>query len=327
MIYLFTWDNEYLVREKTLTWKKAYVEKHGDFNLIHFKNLKDVDNNILSQDLLSTWFMWEKKLIIIDDLPLSTSNKKIYLTEKQNFLENILDKIPESNIVIFSSSNPDKRSKFYKNIKKISTKIEEFNSWDIKNIFNIILKKYNSKIDNDAINLIIKYKSSNLEKIISEIDKLLINNDFINTKLISENIIPELEESIFTLIDDLLNLNVSESFKKIDIILEQNSVYAFYNNLIANLKVLVYIKNLKNPLSNSLLKGERIEQNSIKDDLNLWNRSFLVNKNYKISTEKLNNLFVSLVDLDKKMKSWKFIGSDEKDFKFEIEKVILKLKL
>jgi len=50
------------------------------------------------------------------------------LNEKQDFLESLLEKIPENNIVIFSSSSPDKRSKFYKKLKKIATKVEEFNT-------------------------------------------------------------------------------------------------------------------------------------------------------------------------------------------------------
>lgn len=315
MIYFFTWNNDYLVREKTLAWKKAYIEKYGDFNFVHFKEVKNSDNNLLSSEILSEWFMWEKKLIIIDDLPLKTSDKSTDLNEKQDFLESLLEKIPENNIVIFSSSSPDKRSKFYKKLKKIATKVEEFNtSWEA-NLFSIINSKYWNKIDNLAINLIIRYKSGNLEKIISEIEKLLILNNNITEKLIKENIFPELEESIFQVVDDIMNENIFEAITKINIILSQTSVYAFYNNLLANLRVLVFIKNLKlKYISN------------ISEILDLKNRSFLADKNYKISLEKLNNLYIWLINLDKKMKSWKMIWSEEDVLKYEIEKELLKIK-
>lgn len=316
MIYLFTWNSQYLVREKTLSWKNAYIEKYGDFNLVHFKDLKQTDNNILNQELLAEWFMWEKKLIIIDDFPLSWSNKDSDLNEKQDFLESILDKIPENNIVIFSSANPDKRSKFYKKIVKIANKVEEFNASLENDIFQIISKKYSNKIDNSAINLLIKYKSWNLEKIISEIEKLFILSYRITENLIKENIFPELEESIFQLIDDILNLDILWIINKINIILEQTNIYLFYNNLIANLRTSVFISNLKS-------SHNRIEQNRISEILDLKNKAFLVNKNYKINNKQLNNLYIWLIDLDKKMKSWFFIGSEESDFKFEIEKVIL----
>jgi hypothetical protein len=84
-----------------------------------------------------------------------------------------------------------------------------------------------------------------------------------------------------------MNENISESMNKIEIILSQTSVYSFYNNLLANLRVLVFIKNLKNPLA-PLSGGS----NSISEILDLKNRSFLVNKNYKISLEKLNKLYI-----------------------------------
>ncbi len=314
MIYLFTWKNEFLIREKTFSWKNQFVKKFWDFNFVHFKDLKNINYNTINQELLAEGFMWEKKLIIIDDFPLKSNNKNPELSEKQDYLEGILNNIPNNNIIIFSSITPDKRSKFYKKLKKIATKVEEFNAILDNELYLIISKKYWNKIDSQAINLLIKYKSWNLEKIVSEIKKLLILNSSINSNLIKENIFPELEESIFQLVDDIMNKNIPEVINKINIILSQTSVYAFYNNLLANLRVLVFIKNLKSK-----------NINNISEILDLKNRSFLVTKNYKISLEKLNNLYIWLVKLDKKMKSWKMIWSEEEVLKNEIEKEILKI--
>lgn len=314
MIYLFTWKNEFLIREKTFSWKNQFVKKFWDFNFVHFKDLKNINYNTINQELLAEGFMWEKKLIIIDDFPLKSNNKNPELSEKQDYLEGILNNIPNNNIIIFSSITPDKRSKFYKKLKKIATKVEEFNAILDNELYLIISKKYWNKIDSQAINLLIKYKSWNLEKIVSEIKKLLILNSSINSNLIKENIFPELEESIFQLVDDIMNKNIPEVINKINIILSQTSVYAFYNNLLANLRVLVFIKNLKSK-----------NINNISEILDLKNRSFLVTKNYKISLEKLNNLYIWLVKLDKKMKSWKMIWSEEEILRYEIEKEILKI--
>jgi len=321
MIYLFTWNSPYLVRQKTLDWKKKFIEKNGDFNLSHIKEIEKMDNNDLSQELLSNSFLGWKKLIIIEDIPTSSSSKQNQ--EKQDFLYELLEQIPQDNIVLFSSSNPDKRSKFYKKLKKIATKIEEFNTTWEADLFNIIQKKYNWKIDRRAINLIIKYKANNLEKIISEIEKLLINYDFISTDIIKENIFPELEESIFQLIDDIMNLNIKNALEKINIILSQTNVYAFYNNLLANLRILVFIQKLKSSPSPPLKGGIK----SVSEILDLKNRSFLVNKNYKIDFDKLQNLYIWLINLDKKMKSGKMIASEDDVLKYEIEKEILKLNL
>jgi hypothetical protein len=72
------------------------------------------------------------------------------------------------------------------------------------------------------------------------------------------------------------------------------------------------------------LKNEWRNSFEISQVLSLWNRSFLVNKNYAISYKQLSNLFVKLVDLDKKMKSGNMIWSEDNDFLFEIENVLIK---
>ncbi len=315
MIYLFTWNSDYLVREKTLSWKKLFIEKNWDFNLVHFKNLIEVDNNLLLENILAEWFMWEKKLIIIDDFPLnSTARKNSKLSIKQDFLESIIEQIPNNNIVIFSSSNPDKRAKFYKTLKNQATKIEEFNAQWESDIAHIIQNKFWDKIDFWATNLLIKYKWWNLEKSLSEIEKLLITREKITSSDIKKHIKPELEESIFQIIDDILNLNSSWALEKINNLLDDTNIYGFFNNLLANLRTSVYISKLRH-IWNAWPE--------ISSHLQLGNRSFLVNKSYKIKHSSLEKFYISLVNLDKKMKSGKLLWTTEDDFRFEIEKVII----
>jgi len=315
MIYLFTWNNDFLIREKVLSWKNLFIKKNWDFDLVHFKNIWDISDNEISSILTGTSLFDEKKLIIIDDLPLKSNLKDKNLNIKQDFLLWLLDNIPENNIVLFSSHNPDKRSKFYKKLKWIAD-VKEFNSKGDSDLQDIINKKYPWLISPSAINLLIKYKSWNLYKILSEIDKLLIIYDSISDKHIIENIAPELEESIFQVIDDILNKNITNVIKKIDIILNDTSIYAFYNNLLANLRTSIYISKLKNIWINSA---------KITDTLSLWNRGFLVNKSYKISHKDLSKLYINLVNLDKKMKSGKLIWTEEKDFIYELEKILINI--
>ena len=57
--------------------------------------------------------------------------------------------------------------------------------------------------------------------------------------------------------------------------------------------------------------------------LNMWNRSFILKKTYKISFEKFNIMYKNLIDIDVRMKSWALIWSEEDDILYEIEKAIL----
>jgi len=307
MLYFFTWNSDFLVKEQVKAWKDRFISKFWEFNLVHIKNIEIVDNNFLIENITSTSFLSEKKLIIID-LDEKVSD------EKQNFFIKLLNKIPDDNIILFNTVNSDKRTKLYKELKKQS-EFKEFNTKDESDLHSIISNKYWNKITPKWINTIIKYKSWNLNKIISEIDKLLIIFSKIDSKEIIEHIVPELEESIFQIIDNLLNKETLIALKKIDTILNDTSIYAFYNNLIANLRTSVYIKKLKKIKKNS---------SEISNILNLWNRTFLINKNNKINYNELEKLYINLIEIDKKMKSWLLNWTEESDFRFELEKILIK---
>ena len=309
MNYIFTWNSEFLITEALNKWKKQFIEKYSDFNLTHLKEIKNLDKNILKDTILSgSLFSSEKKLIILD------INNDIW-DELEDFLIKNLGKKPQENIIILNYFLPDKRKKFWKNIKNIS-EIKEFNLENEEDTKKIINSKFSWKIDLEAINTIIKYKSNKINKIIPELEKLTITKDFISKIDIEENIVPEFEESIFQIIDLVLNKQIPEAVDKINIILNETNIFAFYNNLLSNLRTSLFILKLKQ---------EKKTQSEISKILDLWNRSFLIGKNYKINFHELKNLYINLVNIDKNLKTWKLVSSEEEDIKFEIEKYLIKI--
>lgn len=309
MNYVFTWNSEFLITEALNKWKKQFIEKYSDFNLTHLKEIKNLDKNILKDTILSgSLFSSEKKLIILD------INNDIW-DELEDFLIKNLEKKPQENIIILNYFLPDKRKKFWKNIKNIS-EIKEFNLENEEDTKKIINSKFSWKIDLEAINTIIKYKSNKINKIIPELEKLTITKNFITKIDIEANIVPELEESIFQIIDLVLNKQIPEAVDKINIILNETNIFAFYNNLLSNLRTSLFILKLKQ---------EKKTQSEISKILDLWNRSFLIGKNYKINFHELKDLYINLVNIDKNLKTWKLVSSEEEDIKFEIEKYLIKI--
>jgi hypothetical protein len=112
-----------------------------------------------------------------------------------------------------------------------------------------------------------------------------------------------------------MNKNTINAIKKIDTTLQDTNVYAFYNGLLANLRTSTFI---------SKYKHFDVEPKDIGVRLNLGNRSFLTTKTYKIPYQKLQNLYIELIEIDKKMKTGKLIGSEDEVFQMEIEKCIIK---
>lgn len=308
MIYIFTWNSNFLIQNAIKKWKNQFIEKYGEFNFSKIKELNNLEINVLKENILSESFFWEKKLVILD----LNNDLKDEITES---ILKILENKPENNIIILNYFSPDKRKKFWKNLVKLA-ELKEFNISDENDTKKIINWKFPWKIESEALNLLIKYKSNNLEKIFSEIEKFLITKDIITKKDIEENTIPELEESIFQIVDLLLNKQKIESIQKIWTILNDTNIFAFYNNLLSNLRTSLFILKLK---------SQKAQNSEIWKILDLWNRSFLINKNYKISYEELKKFYISLVEIDKKMKTWKFVSSEEDDIKMEVEKCIMKI--
>jgi DNA polymerase III delta subunit len=63
----------------------------------------------------------------------------------------------------------------------------------------------------------------------------------IDSQIIEQIIIPELEESIFVFIDDVLEGNKKKSIQGMRTILEQSETIPFYYGLVSNIRLAFYI--------------------------------------------------------------------------------------
>lgn len=320
MIYLFSWENNFLLQEDIKKWKSVFIEKNGDFNFVHIKDILSVDKNYLSEILLWQSLFWWKKEIIIEWYPLSTIKKNETAEDEEKeendidtFFLSILLHIPEDNIVIFVNNNPDKRTKIYKKIIEIGQqKLYPF--FTKEDIVSFVLKRYNSQISEEAADLLSYYKWSNLEKVINDIEKLLLYTKKIELHDIKNNIVPEIEENIFILVDNILNKKIKEAVKEIRNMLLLVNVYALYNSLLANIRNRVYIE---------MLLHMHVSQTVIADRLSLGNKTFLIGKKYAIDFKSLEWFYRALIELDKKMKFWHMKGSEDEDFLYELEKTMI----
>ncbi|NUJ97882.1 hypothetical protein HGA92_03805 [Candidatus Gracilibacteria bacterium] len=313
MIYLFTGNNSFALTEEIKKWKKVFLEKYGDFNLVHIKDILLFDTHFLVENIVGSSLFGGKKLIIIEDYPFSPEVKEDN-SEKEIFFLDILDKIPEENIVVFAVANPDKRTKIYKKIQELA-QVKDFSFDDENDLKKFILKRYEGKIGNFELDVLIRYKSANIQKIIADIEKLLLTKEKITKDDIEKNIVPEIEENIFMIVDNLLNKRKDIVLKEIKNTLNFISIYALYNSLLGNIRNRLYI---------DMFKSLHFSPSEIKDYLGLGNKAFLIGKVYQIQFDELKKLYLDMIELDKKMKFGKMIGSEEVDFLYEIEKIIIK---
>jgi len=330
VLYFFTWDSDFLIKQEVKKWKDRFISKYGDFNLLVIKDFYKLSNNFVSENILSGSFLWEKKLVIIEwlfdylyvkvDENVGNEDFRSDHTAKPandnlEFFLSVFQKIPEENIVLIVEKSPDKRSKIYKEILKIA-EVKEYNLKTDDDIKAFLLNKYNWKISSSALWKIVSFKSWDMYKSTQEIEKLLITKDFVDEVDVVNHIMPELEESIFIFVDKVLAKDFRTLFDDLDIILNYTNIYAFYNNFIANMRFYMYV---------SLLKNLWLSDKKIISDLNVWNRAFLLQKKYKLSSESLTNFYLELINFDKNMKFWKLIWSSDVDLKFELQKILTKI--
>lgn len=314
MIYLFTWNNRYLIRQEAQKWKDAFEEKYGSENIIHITSLEWVSKAFLSESLLSRGLFSEKRLVLIDWFPFSWEKNFSWASELESYILDSLEQIPEDVLLVFLSVNPDKRKTWFKKLSKVA-EVKNFSVSSESEVFDLLQKKYQNKIDSNALNRLIFIKWGDLQKSISEIEKLSITKDKIALQDVEEVLIPEFEESIFAFIDTLLKKDTRKIFSEFENLLSFSNLYALYQSILANLRVFLYIE---------LLKSQKKSSSEISDILKLWNRSFLLQKKHRSGYGDISRLYANLLQFDKNMKFWKYLSSDEEDLKKQLEMIFIR---
>lgn len=313
MIYLFVWENYF--RKKLITsWKASFAQKFSEHNIIHISNVFEYELSFFEQNLLSSGFFSEKNLFIIDDFPFWSDEENNWDIQKiQEYFLQILPKVNADNIVVFNSQKADKRSKVYKEISKL-WEIKDFVINDFNDLSTKLKEVYKDKVSSSALQKMIDLKWLNFWNITNEIEKLLIMKDYIDVQDIAL-VTKDLEESIFDIINDILSCETKKAiFKLRELSDSLDNPYFLYNSLAANLRVYFYIFTLKINWQNST---------QVKDTLELGNRAFLVDKNYKIDKKKFISMYEKIAMIDGKMKSGKMIGNDPADMMYEVERCFI----
>ncbi len=345
-IIFFTWDNEIFLKKEFNRWVDIFISKYWEFNISRFNKESILSSNI-EQELTSMPFLWQFRLIIFEDLPLTQDNKEtveeeIYCPKCNNKIIKIgknftcsyckykeeiksidslilscLDNIPDNNIVLFIQQNPDKRLTLYKKLLQIAT-IKEFSnlSWDSLKDY---IRSRLLNIDSLAIKKLIEYKNSNFSKIDKEIDKLELfkSNDRITEDDIIKYIVPEIEVSIFKITDAIFELNPKIAILNFNKLLETNNIFQIFSSIVSNIRSFLYIHFL---IDNKYTKNDVIKILQIHPYVFEKAISYKQNKKY------IYSFFNNLLQIDLWSKIWNLIWDWENSVKLSLEKVILNLK-
>lgn len=313
MIYLFIWEKKH--RLKTLnTWKKVFKEKYDENNIFHIQNPYEYNQGMYQQILFSWWLFSKKVFCIIDDIFAVWDEKKDpdSLNLQKYFLEAIQN-ISTDTTLVFNTQAVDKRSSFYKLVSTLG-EVKDFTISNKDELLNMLKKDYQDKVSYKALEKLIEMKWVNFWVISGELEKLLITHEYVDTDQLWYITI-DIEESIFLIVDDILNQKTPQALEKMKkLFFQVDDGFRFYHMLLSNLRIFAYI---------FLLKSYWVSQSDIKNRLSLGNRGFLVDKRYSYDLEKFLLLYQNMAGIDSLIKTWKLLWTQKEDILFEIEKNLL----
>lgn len=298
MIQLITWNIPYILKWELLRWKKWFALKHSEAGITHIQSPDLTHIQLIRDTLLSRSFFSEKKLLILEDMHLWDD----FCSE----LYDTLQKKDDDSIVLICLSIVDKRLTNYKTLKKIVSKHEDYTLAKPEDSLRYLEEKYGQQFKTWALRYLFELKWSNISKSLPEIQKLTELYETIDKALVNSVIIPELDSTIFKLLDAYLFKQSKDFFNILTLVLDHENFYLISQWFLSNLRTHLYIEYMK-----SLWK----RSSDISDILKLGKKAFLIGKSHKKSYKAILRTYNTLVDFDCDMKRWKLWSSSDDDIK------------
>ncbi len=180
-VFLAIGPDSFLLREFISQYKKAAIVKYGEFS-VQTLNITQHPIGEIINEVSSPAFFGGKRIIFLEEFPppptpkLSEKKKEEY----EKLLIRIKD-LPEEVVLFLVIEKPDKRTKFFKTIKKDCEKIYEHKSFDPKRDANKFsdwicerTKKYGSEIDGRNADFLRSFVGNDLSILNNEIKKLCL---------------------------------------------------------------------------------------------------------------------------------------------------------
>ena len=242
MLHIFYGTDEFQTSQELSSLKKKLDDGMLDSNTTVLQG-RGLTPEILIQNIMAVPFLSSSRLVIVEGLIATLGSRKGILENWRSFLD-LLPTVPPSNhlvLIELPTQNRENTSKssFFKEIAQLNDaniiESKELKSWSFQGQSELgtwiqtKAKEKNIDIGNDAITSIIELMGTNLRSIDNELEKLKTFADANNNHSISVNDIISLtpmskDENLFTLVDSIIDGNVSKSFKLMNNILNSGKV-------------------------------------------------------------------------------------------------------
>lgn len=244
-------EDSFSLQKEVERWKKGFIEKHGDLNLLEIAN-GEIELAELRSSITSLPFLGEKRLVILKDCI------------KNADLKDAIAEIPESTVVLIAETNlPDKRTSFFKHLSVVanvrlflSPKGAQLRTWVERRA-----EFHGGSIDGNAASYLTNISGENLWTLDNEIQKLCLyaRGEQINIEKIEELVSGSIQESIFKMIDELSQKKVAEVLRLLRQLQEQGEDAGFVFAMIARqFRLMLEVKSLLEERYNPNMLASRL---------------------------------------------------------------------
>lgn len=319
-VFLSIGPDNFLLKEFISQYKKAAIVKYGEFS-VQTLNITDHSIGEIINEVSSPAFFGGKRIIFLKQFP-PPATPKLSEKKKEEY-DSLLQRIknlPEEVVLFLVISKPDKRTKFFKTIKKECAKIYDHASFDPKRDGRKFTQwiceratQYGSKISPAIADFLRSYVGNNLESLNSEIKKLCLLK--IGKEIEKKDIIalcaPSEESADFAFSNAISSGNAEKICTEFHSLVSQFDAGMVWNrDLLSTIRTLLKIRfSLDSPQEKSGIHPF-VARNMKK----------VVNN---FSTEKLKTLQYILTEIDAGTKNGTFaLSGDTRNFTLYVEKIL-----
>lgn len=283
MVQTLTGDNSYLLQRDLRQIVDGFVKQHGDLALEKLDG-EEAEFNKIQQALQSLPFLSSKKLVVLRS---PGANKKF-----SEAAEALFKDLPETTDLIIVEPKLDKRSSYYKLLKKV-TDFKEFTRPDDRQNIKFIeseVKRLGGGVSSSEAQYLLERVGGDQELLGNEIKKLLLFDAKITRVTIDELTEPTPQSRIFDLIDAAFAGNHKKALK---LYAEQRAQkvepQAIIGMLAYQLHVLALVKAAGKQSSAEIAASSKISPYAISKSQNIARR---------ISASRVRELAAAAVSID-----------------------------
>lgn len=209
MITTLTGGNTLAIRQKLAAIKAAFVKDYGD------SGVEIIDGEMVEQQNLPTMLQGAtlfstNRLVVVRNV-----SKNKLVAER---LQELLGVVPEEVHLVLIEDSIDKRTAFYKALKK-ETDFQEFLELDEHTLgmwINETVKNEGGEIDNRLAQKLIRYVGPDQVSLENEIRKLVAYQPKISEESIDELVEKNVEETIFQMLENTLSGNTKKALEVLE---------------------------------------------------------------------------------------------------------------